>query len=423
MQGNIARGLSSLQPERRPQTHKEQRTRRVLLLSNVFPPQHGGSGRWLWEVYRRFPKEDVLMMGGQSAGAEAFDQTHDRPLIRAPLTFTDWGILTRQGLNGYWQALSSVRRAVAEHGVSELHCCRAVPEGFVAWMLKKVCGVPYVCFSHGEELNYYQQSRQGFFLASRVLKSARRIISNSENTKRVLVESWGQPADTIRVLHPGVDTTQFVPAAYDEERQRQLGWHGKSVVLTAGRLQKRKGQDTMIRALPCVRDQVPNVLYAIAGDGEERADLEQLAIQLGVGDNVQFLGAIDDEQLIACYQQCDIFVLANREVEGDFEGFGMVLLEAQACGKPVIAGKSGGTAETLQPGVTGYVIPCEGPHLLAEKVAELLKDANRRNEMGRAARQWVVQHFDWSVLAARASELLVPSVKHEPSARTMAPLR
>jgi phosphatidylinositol alpha-1,6-mannosyltransferase len=89
--------------------------------------------------------------------------------------------------------------------------------------------------------------------------------------------------------------------------------------------------------------------------------LERLVVENGVSDTVQFLGELPDERLIECYQQCDLFVLPNREVDGDFEGFGMVLLEAQACGKPVIAGDSGGTAETMVPGVTGLIADCTSP--------------------------------------------------------------
>jgi glycosyltransferase involved in cell wall biosynthesis len=125
----------------------------------------------------------------------------------------------------------------------------------------------------------------------------------------------------------------------------------------------------------------------------------------GLSDHVQFLGEIDDERMVQCYQQCDLFVLPNREVDRDIEGFGIVLLEAQACGKPVVAGTSGGTAETMQIPETGLVIPCEGPEVLASTVIELLADPVRRARMGEAARTWVVRHFDWSSLSCQAEAL------------------
>jgi phosphatidylinositol alpha-1,6-mannosyltransferase len=185
------------------------------------------------------------------------------------------------------------------------------------------------------------------------------------------------------------------------------------VILTVGRLQKRKGHDMLIRALPAIRAAVPDVLYAIVGDGEERAGLEALADEVGVRAHVQFRGEPGDDELVQCYQQCDLFVLPNREVNGDFEGFGMVLVEAQACGKPVIAGDSGGTAETLEIGATGLICDCTTPAPLAAAVTELLVHPDLLPRMGEAARKRAVERFDWLALANDARRILgVPG--HEP---------
>src|SRR5205814_10004845 len=108
-----------------------------------------------------------------------------------------------------------------------------------------------------------------------------------------------------------------------------------------------------------------------------------------------FLGELDDATLLCCYQQCDLFVLPNRQVGRDIEGFGIVLLEAQACGKPVVAGASGGTAETMRIPETGRVVPCDHPDELAALVTELLADRARLARMGEAARRWTVERLDW----------------------------
>src|SRR5205814_3092690 len=118
-----------------------------------------------------------------------------------------------------------------------------------------------------------------------------------------------------------------------------------------------------------------------------------------------FLGELDDATLLCCYQQCDLFVLPNRQVGRDIEGFGIVLLEAQACGKAVVAGASGGTAETMRIPETGRVVPCEGPEELAALVIEMLSDGARLAHMGLAARRWVVEQFDWGALTRRAERL------------------
>ncbi len=154
------------------------------------------------------------------------------------------------------------------------------------------------------------------------------------------------------------------------------------------------------------------MLYAIAGDGEERPALGRLVAVEGLEHHVQFLGEVADELLVQCYQQCDLFVLPNRQVGRDIEGFGMVLLEAQACGKPVIAGASGGTAETMRIPDTGLVVPCDGPDELAASVVKILPDVRRRARMGAAARAWVVEHFDWQNLSREAEALFRTGTRH-----------
>jgi phosphatidylinositol alpha-1,6-mannosyltransferase len=222
------------------------------------------------------------------------------------------------------------------------------------------------------------------------------------------------PAEKITVLNPGVDTTAFTPARRDPAVRAKLGWGDRPVVLTVGALSERKGQDMMIRALPAVRRAVPDVLYAVAGEGWERPRLEQLAAELGVADAVQFRGTPADGELIDCYRQCDLFTLPNRQAGCDVEGFGIVLLEAQACGKPVIAGTSGGTAETMSIPETGTVIDCTAPDRLAEVVVEWLRDPALRERMGRAARRWVVETFDWTALVPKAARLFGVAPAPEP---------
>lgn len=275
----------------------------------------------------------------------------------------------------------------------------------MARMVRAVTGVPYALYIHGEEMNTASTSRELTWLARRVLSGARFLIANSRNTERILREEWQVPPERIHVLHPGVDTLRFVPAPCDETVRSRLGWGTRPVVLTVGRLQKRKGHDQLIAALPAVRRHAPDVLYAIAGDGEERAYLQQLVVQHGVAGQVQFMGEIADDQLITCYQQCDVFALPNRQIGRDIEGFGMVLLEAQACGKPVIAGTSGGTAETMRVGETGYTVPCDGPDELAALLIRLLGDRALCERMGHAGRAWVEAHFDWDLLARQAQQL------------------
>jgi phosphatidylinositol alpha-1,6-mannosyltransferase len=181
-----------------------------------------------------------------------------------------------------------------------------------------------------------------------------------------------------------------------------MGWTNKFVILTVGRLQKRKGQDKMIEAMPAILEKHPHVHYAIVGSGECKNELENLIRKLGLKNNVQLLSEIDDADMIACYQQCDLFILPNRTIDNDIEGFGMVLVEAQACGKPVIAGDSGGTRETMLVGETGWVIDCSLSHNIVVKITALLRNKKGFLNAGERGRRHVLGSLDWQSHAKKA---------------------
>lgn len=374
---------------------------RVLLHSDIFPPKTGGSGRWFWEIYTRVPRENVVVVAGDDPQAASVDAATDLAIRRWALHFPTRGLRPFVNLLRYLSLARRLRKLVKSERIDVIHTGRNLPEGFIAWLSRK----PYWCYVHGEDVAVSATSRELAWMTRRVLRRARGLIANSENTQRMLLEDWKVPSEKVHVLHPGVDTTRFVPAPRDDGFRGVRGWTDRTVILTVGRLQKRKGHDMLIRALPHLVERFPTVLYAIVGDGEEREPLESLVTELGMTNHVRFLGEIDDADLIRCYQQCDVFALPNRAVGRDEEGFGMVLLEAQACGRAVLAGASGGTAETMQAGETGVVVDCTEPGPLADGLASLLEDSEGRVEMGRRGRKWVCGSFDWAALSRKAAGL------------------
>jgi phosphatidylinositol alpha-1,6-mannosyltransferase len=388
----------------------------ILLVSDIFPPTIGGSGRWFWEIYRRLPPGKVVVAAGEAPGAEAFDAEHDLRTERLELSFPTLFLRPRT-LVPYTRAYCRLRELIQHDGIVRVHAARSAPEGLLALAVRIRTGTRYCCYAHGEEVNlsnreerppWYQRrvldSRELALIVYLVLRGADYVIANSENTRSIITHRWGFPVRKVRLLYPGVDTTQFVPAPRNSAVRAGLGWGERKVLLTVGRLQKRKGQDVMVRALVAIHRRHPDALYCIVGDGEERSSLQRLVEELGLSRHVQLLGEVSEETLLACYQQCDLFVLPNREIDGDIEGFGMVLLEAQACGKPVIAGQSGGTAEAMRAPDTGLLVPCDRAEAVAAAVGDLLSDPPRLELMGRAARTWAVE-FGWDRLAVRAADL------------------
>jgi len=377
----------------------------VLVIAEVFPPAQGGSGRWLWELYRRFRGVDVHVVAGHAAGDAEFDRTAPLPIVRVPLSFRSWGVGNIRGAIDYVRTFLRLVPLITRVRPDAVHCGKCLPEGLIGAAVQAFTGIPYYCFAHGEELTLAADSRELGALTRFVLRRASQVIANSTHTKQLLREQWGVGDDRVTVLHPGVDTTRFVPRSADASIRERLGWTGRRVVLTVGALQKRKGQDMMIRALPDIRRRFPDILYAIVGEGWERTYLEQMARDHGVTDVVQFLGIPDDEALIECYQQCDVFALPNRHVGWDFEGFGIVLLEAQACGRPVITGRSGGTSETIDPLTTGVLVSCDTPEPIADAVCDLLDSGERAADMGARGRERAVTRFDWMVVTRQANDI------------------
>lgn len=380
-------------------------SRTTLLLSEIFPPVHGGSGRWFWEVYCRQPRPAYHVAAGEHPRQAEFDATHDLPITRLPLHMPAWGLCHWRGLRDYFRLFRRLRQLIAEKHIQALHCGRCLPEGFLAYLLHRWTRIPYLVYVHGEDVTTAAASRELSWMVRRVFRRAKCVIANSRSTRRILLDVWQLPEERVALLYPGVDTTRFVPAPRDAAFRRELGWDERPVILTVGRLQRRKGQDQLIRALAEVKKRIPDVLYAVIGDGDERQRLEELIAANGVRDHVQMLGEIEDARLIRCYQQCDLFALPNRREGVDIEGFGMVLVEAQACGKAVLAGDSGGTAETMRVPQTGRIVNCDGPEALAGVVSELLSKPQLLAQMGVDGRRWVMEQFDWSTLALQAAQL------------------
>lgn len=375
---------------------------KTLLLSEIFPPTHGGSGRWFWELYSRLEQEQHIIVAGKCDSDQAFDLTHDLQVIREDLSSPSWGIKSLTGIKFYWRVFRAVKKLIAKHGINALHCGRCLPEGVIGYLLKKFKSIPYICYIHGEDVEAASTSRELRWIVTKVLNNASALICNSQNTADLLINHWNIPVDQIEILNPGCDTNKFIPAPADEAVKKSLNWADRKVVLTVGRLQERKGQDVLITAIAEIKKSLPEVLYAIIGGGEEKQKLMALVDSLNLENNVMFMEEVSDEQMIQAYQQCDLFILPNRTVGQDIEGFGMVLVEAQACAKAVIAGNSGGTAETMRVGETGFILDCTTPNELITKVTELLQSPNELNNMGKLARQHTVAELDWATHAQKA---------------------
>ena len=165
---------------------------------------------------------------------------------------------------------------------------------------------------------------------------------------------------------------------------------------------ERKGNDTAIRALPAIAETVADVVYVIVGDGPDRGRLRELASDLGVGDRVLFAGERHGVELVGLYRSCDLFLMLSRGPEG----LPLTLVEAAACGKPVIVGDLIGQREAVEDGVTGRLVPLDSPESVSAACTQLLTDAGLAEAMGRAGRARA-QSMSWDQAAAASEKLLL----------------
>ena len=378
--------------------------KKTLLLTENFPPKEGGSGRWFWELYSRLPNDKVLIVANDTPEGREFDKTHELDIVRIELESTEWGLASTKGLGFYWETIRKVLKLIKEYGIEEVHCGRVIPEGVIARALKLLAGARYNCFVHGEDVETAATSREHSLLVKNVCKNASMLICNSENTANIVRKLGFDSGSKCEVLHPGVDTSRFEVAAPNTSFRQQMGWSGKRVLLTVGRLQRRKGQDFLIKSMPTLLNEFPDLFYAVVGRGECYDELISLVNQHKLHDNVCVYPDMDDEALIKCYQQCDIFILPNRTIDNDIEGFGMVLVEAQVCGKPVIAGDSGGTRETMNIGKTGHIIDCSSTENLLNGLSPILRNPEIVDGEVNIA-DYAKNRFNWDQHVAKAKRL------------------
>jgi phosphatidylinositol alpha-1,6-mannosyltransferase len=289
--------------------------------------------------------------------------------------------------------------------VQQIHGAKVLPEGLVAWALRQCYGLPYILYAHGEEILFSLTSRKLAWLLPRIYHGAAAIIANSRNTK-MLLQDIGVDASRIHIIHPGVHVQSFCASSETARRVRQKHHlDAAPVLLTVGRLQRRKGQDMVVQALPRIRQSIPHVKYVMVGVGEELASLTALAQELGVQDSVVFAGNVPDQELAAYYAASDVFIMPNRQISGDIEGFGIAYLEASAAGKPVIGGKSGGTDDAIVDGVTGIRVDGNSSVEIADAAIDLLSTPDRAKTMGMRGRQRVENEFTWDTVVERTHAL------------------
>jgi phosphatidyl-myo-inositol dimannoside synthase len=377
---------------------------RIALLVDVFLPHAGGSRVYYYNLFHRMAAhDDVQVLTTKIPGWEDFDareETSSFTIKRRFKPLRDMSYLQLPKLAG--TILHALSLTMTRPDV--LHCGDLYPPGLIGVMLKRLVGLPFVAYCHGEDFTLTEARRHQPKIRNLIYRTADGVIANGAFAVDKLL-AIGIPKERIFKITPGLDTDVFFPHPSDALRAR-YGLGDELVVMTVARVIPRKGHSRVIRAMAELGDAVPPFKYVIAGKGPYESTLRELAAAVGVQDKVIFAGYIPETELNLHHNLADVFVMPNIETDGgDIEGFGMVFLEANATGKPVIGGRSGGTAEAIVDGVTGYLVDEGDDEELVERLRRLLMDKELRNRMGDAGLRRVQTEFSWEPRAALLSSI------------------
>ncbi len=353
-----------------------------LILTADFPPTEGGISTLTRQLAEGLSRRGRLAAVGapRIRGKTPGGFEYPYPVFRIP--GYAWGPLRAL------PARRAVDQWVRQHR-DRLCKIIALNVGFGGWLGKwgrQRWALPFDTFAYGFEFLKYRRNPvlRRFLLG--IYKAADRVLSISEFTTQELVR-FGVPPGRITRVPLGVDTERFRPDLDASELRRRLGADRERVLLSVGRLIPRKGQHLVIHALPRLIQEHPNIVYWVVGRGPQRPHLEALAKRLGIERHVRFFEDVTDVELPRFYAACDLFVLPTSQVGGSVEGYGLVFLEAAACGKPAVAGRSGGVPEAVIDGQTGILVDPSHPDALAAALGDLLQHPEQLQALGAAARK------------------------------------
>ena len=395
--------------------------RKVLIITNDFPPRSGGIQSFVHALAIRLPPERVVVYAPAWSGAAEFDARQPFAVVRHPTSLM-------------LPVPSVARRAagiLTEHGCDAVLFGAAAPLGLLAPGLRRAGADRIVALTHGHEAGW--AALPGARALLRTIGEHVDVLTYLGEYFRIRLASALTPAAASRMvrLAPGVDTGSFRPGAGGAAIRAKLGIEPQvPVVLCVSRMVPRKGQDTLISAwqkvLARLRDaeherpggpgeshryaahRPPQPALLLVGDGPYAARLRQRVRRDGLGDSVIFAGPVPWDELPAYYDAGTIFAMPCRTRRGglDVEGLGIVYLEASASGLPVIGGDSGGAPDAILPGETGYVVGGRDEAALTDRLLGLLNDPEGAATMGEKGVAWVDREWRWDIVVARLAEIL-----------------
>ena len=361
---------------------------KTLLLTLEFPPFKGGIANYYANLANHWPLEEKISVLNNNHGE----------------------LLANDGFFPWRRAFGILKRTIKSQRIDYVLVGHILPLGTVTFILSWLLSFHYAVFFHGLDLSAALSRPRKKWLTGLILRRADKIICANSQTARQLQENFSfleVASDKITLVNPGITKgAPFVSERAMADFRRDYNLEGKTVLLTVGRLVKRKGADQVIRALASLPpERALSFFYGLAGIGPDAKYLHGL-VPPHLKNNIVFLGEISDEEKWTWFNLCDIFVMPAREINGDYEGFGIVYLEAGLAAKPVIAGRGGGVADAVQEGFNGLMVDPENLEEIKKAILALAADKDWRRQLGENGRQRALVEFNWEKQAAKLVSIL-----------------
>ena len=374
---------------------------KILCITNDFGPRAGGIETFIIGLIERMPKGTVIVYTSQQGDTRDYDAQW----------LNEYGVeVIRDKSKVLLPSLRvgrAVRTIIRERAITKVFFGAAAPLGLLAHGVRKAGAKKIVALTHGHEV-WWAKLWPFSWAVRRIGKGVDSLTYLGDFTKKAISRALTPDAINSMVrIAPGIDTEHFAPAEDSELLKRELDLEGKRVIVSVGRLVHRKGQDTLVEALPEILKEYPDAHLLFVGVGPHLEYIHKRAIQLGVLANISFVGRVQYSELPRFISVGEIFAMPSRSrLAGlEVEGLGIVYLEASACELPVVGGLSGGAPDAVLEGETGFAVDGLNPSAVASAVNQLLADPERAKEMGRRGRQWIIDEWEWRHWSARFNSL------------------
>ncbi|HEU5304997.1 MAG TPA: glycosyltransferase family 4 protein [Gemmatimonadales bacterium] len=391
-----------------------------LLLTYDFPPIGGGIARMTGELARRYPPGTLVVSTGSHPASAAADASIANVVDR--VSIRSRRLRTLHGLLVWSHRAAALARAINPEFV---WCGNFKPAGYPARWIRKRAGIPYGIIFYGTDLLLLQRQIQRSLTKRRTARaligSASALVAISGWTQKLCHSVFGQlgfdsARMDVRTLSLGTDPEQFRPDIDSSVVRARYGLNGRRWLITVARLTRHKGIDIGLQAVAQLCRRYPDLAYLVVGSGGDLSRLQGLAHDLGVADRVCFLTDVPDRDLPGLYNSAEIYLGLSRQMEGNVEGFGISLVEAGACGIPVVGGRSGGIPDAVREGETGLLVDSERLDDVCSAISRLLDDRGAARRLGAGGRQAVETYYNWNRVAddlARLGHELGSSVRTE----------